>query len=30
MCDFFHRGTVPPRLAKTDRDDEFWSGSDAA
>jgi len=25
MCDFFHRRKVPPRLAQTDRDDDFWA-----
>ena len=25
MCDFFHRKKVPPRLAQTERDDEFWA-----
>lgn len=25
MCDFFHRGKVPPRLAPTERDDDFWA-----
>jgi hypothetical protein len=25
MCDFFHRGIVPPRLATDDRDDDFWT-----
>jgi hypothetical protein len=25
MCDFFHRGKIPPRLAQTERDDEFWA-----
>jgi hypothetical protein len=25
MCDFFHRGKLPPRLAQTERDDEFWA-----
>lgn len=31
MCDFFHRGVVPPRLAPPERSDDFWSysGSDA-
>jgi hypothetical protein len=24
MCDFFHRGIVPPRLGAHDRDDDFW------
>ena len=25
MCDFFHRKKVPPRLAQTERDDDFWA-----
>jgi len=25
MCDFFHRGKIPPRLTQTERDDEFWA-----
>jgi len=25
MCDFFHRGKIPPRLTRTERDDEFWA-----
>jgi hypothetical protein len=25
MCDFFHRKKVPPRLAQSDRDDDFWA-----
>lgn len=25
MCDFFHRGVVPARLGKKERDDDFWS-----
>jgi hypothetical protein len=25
MCDFFHRGKVPPRLAVNERDDDFWA-----
>lgn len=25
MCDFFHRKKLLPRLAQTERDDEFWS-----
>ena len=25
MCDFFHRGKIPPRLAQTERDDDFWA-----
>jgi hypothetical protein len=25
MCDFFHRRKVPPRLAQTERDDDFWA-----
>jgi hypothetical protein len=25
MCDFFHRGKVPSRLAQSDRDDDFWA-----
>ncbi len=24
MCDFFHRRILLPRLAKKDRDDDFW------
>lgn len=31
MCDFFHRGKVPPRLMPSERDDEFWAhGAEAA
>ena len=30
MCDFFHRGIVPPRLASADRDDEIWTPTDEA
>jgi hypothetical protein len=25
MCDFFHRGKVPPRLPQGERDDDFWA-----
>src|SRR5207247_5228590 len=25
MCDFFHRGKIPPRLTQMERDDEFWA-----
>lgn len=25
MCDFFHRGKVPPRRGRPERDDEFWA-----
>lgn len=24
ICDFFHRGKVPPRLEAADRDIDFW------
>lgn len=27
MCDFVHRGVVPPRLAAPDRDDDFWANA---
>jgi hypothetical protein len=30
MCDFFHRGKVPPRLNRSDREDDFWHASEAA
>jgi hypothetical protein len=30
MCDFFHRGKLPARLAQTERDDDFWSHTDEA
>jgi hypothetical protein len=30
MCDFFHRGKVPPRLTRPEREDDFWHASDAA
>jgi hypothetical protein len=25
LCDFFHRGIVPPRLTSVERDDAFWA-----
>jgi len=25
MCDFFHRGKLPPRLTQSERDDDFWA-----
>ena len=25
MCDFFHRGIAPPRLASSERDDDSWA-----
>jgi hypothetical protein len=25
MCDFFHRKKVPPRLGRSERDDDFWA-----
>jgi hypothetical protein len=30
MCDFFHRGKLPARLAQKERDDDFWSHADEA
>jgi hypothetical protein len=30
MCDFFHRGKVPPRLNTGERADEFWAVMEAA
>jgi hypothetical protein len=30
MCDFFHRGKVPPRLTRTEREDEFWHAGQVA
>jgi hypothetical protein len=30
MCDFFHRGKVPPRLLKVERDDDFWAHASEA
>jgi hypothetical protein len=30
MCDFFHRGKVPPRLIRTEREDEFWHEAQVA
>jgi hypothetical protein len=27
MCDFFHRGIAPPRLASSERDDNFWAAT---
>ena len=30
MCDFFHRGKIPPRLGPKERDDDFWSHTDEA
>jgi hypothetical protein len=31
MCDFFHRGKVPPRLVPSERDDDLWAhGAEAA
>ncbi len=25
MCDFFHRGKIPRRLDRVNRDDDFWA-----
>jgi hypothetical protein len=25
MCDFFHRGKIPPRLPQGEREDDFWA-----
>lgn len=25
MCEFFHRGIVPPRISPAERDDDFWA-----
>jgi hypothetical protein len=30
MCDFFHRGKVPPRLARAEREDELWHAGEIA
>ncbi len=30
MCDFFHRGRIPPRLKAAERADEFWAAMEAA
>lgn len=27
LCDFLHRGKVPPRLSATDREDDFWAAA---
>lgn len=28
LCDFFHRGVVPVRLSKHERDSDFWAVPD--
>jgi hypothetical protein len=30
MCDFFHRGKVPPRLAGDEQEDDLWPQFDEA
>lgn len=30
MCDIIHRGIFPPRLARVEREDDFWHVTDAA